>query len=170
MLKRIIIAIMLLSLVFTLGCEEISSLTGSQTQTSSGQNLKIFKAVELGSEWEMKQMSFKVGADDEVLILIKLSTGDKADGYFYLEKGEDIGFSITGKSLLYASAIPVGTGSKGITSDRFSFAATQSEGDTYTLAFRNPADDDDGLRATVSVFLEIIYPVTGSVYVPVDND
>jgi len=169
MLKRIIIAVMLLSLVFTLGCEEISSLTGGQTQTSSGQNLKILKAVELGSEWKMKQMSFKVGADDEVLILIKLSTGDKVDGYFYLEKGEDIDFSITGKSLLYTSAIPVGADSKGITSDRFSFMATQGEGDTYTLTFRNPADDDEQ-QTTASVFLEVIYPVTGSVYVPVDSD
>jgi len=168
MLKRIIIAIMLLSLVFTIGCEEISSLTGGQTQTSSGQNLKILKAVELGSEWEMKQMSFKVGADDEVLILIKLSAGDKVDGYFYLEKGDNIGFSITGKSLLYTSPILV-SADKGITSDRFSFVATQVEGDTYTLTFRNPADDDEP-QTTASVFLEVIYPVTGSVYVPVDSD
>ena len=169
MLKRIIIAIMLLSLVFAIGCEEISSLTGGQTQTSSGQNLKILKAVELGSEWEMKQMNFKVGADEEVLILLKLSAGDKVDGYFYLEKGEATGFSITGKNLLYKSAIPVGADSKGITSDRFSFAATQVEGDTYTLTFRNPTDDD-APQTTVSVFLEVIYPVSGSVYVPVDSD
>lgn len=170
MLKRIIIAITLLSLVFTIGCEEIASLTGGQAQTSSGQNLKIVKGVELGSEWEMKQMSFKVGAGDEVLILIKLSAGDTADGYFYLEKGEDIDFSITGKSLLHASAIPAGAGSEGVTSDRFSFTATPNEGDTYTLTFRNPADNEEGSRATVSVFLEVIYPVTGSIYVPVDSD
>ena len=159
MIKRIIIAIMILSLVSILGCEEISRLTQEQTQKSSSTNLKILKAVELGSEWEMKQMRFDVGAGDEVAILLKLSDGDKVDGYFYLEKGDSLDFRITGKTLIDKSEVQ----------DRFSFVANQDQGDTYTLTFHNTADDDDQ-QATVTVFLEVIYPITGSVYIPVEGE
>jgi len=155
MRKRIIIAIVILSLIPILGCEEISRLTQEPTETSSPTNLKILKAVELGSEWEMKQIIFDVGAGDEVAILLKLSDGDEVDGYFYLEKGEVIDFRITGKTLLFESEVQ----------DRFSFIASQDQGDTYTLAFRNTADDDQ--KEKITVFLEVIYPVGGSVYVPV---
>ena len=157
MRKRIIIAIMILSLISILGCEEISRLTQESTETSSPTNLKILKAVELGSEWEMKQIKFDVGADGEVAILLKLSDGDEVDGYFYLEKGEEIDFRITGKTLLFKSEVQ----------DRFSFIANQDQGDTYTLAFRNTADDP---KEKITVFLEVIYPVGGSVYVPVEGE
>jgi len=163
--KKIIIAVMVLSLTFILGCEELSSLAQGQAQTSSPTKLKILKAEELGSQWEMKQMSFKVGADDELLILLKLSAGDKVDGYFYLEKGDDIDFRITGKTLLYRSVARDGK----VSSDRFSFVVSQAQGDTYTLTFRNTSDEDD-LPATVSVFLEVIYPVSSSVFVPVEGE
>jgi hypothetical protein len=159
MMKKIIIAILILSLVAIPGCEEISRLTQEATPTSSPTNLKILKSEELGSEWEMKQMRFDVDAEDEVAILLKLSNGDKVDGFFYLEKGEDIDFRITGKGLLYQSAVQ----------DRFSFAANQTQGDTYTLTFHNPADDDDQ-PAKVTVFLEVIYPVDGSIYIPVEGE
>ncbi|MFC1916465.1 hypothetical protein ACFLW4_07280 [Chloroflexota bacterium] len=158
MIKRIIIAIMLLPLVSILGCEEITRLTQEPIQMSTPPKLKILKSVELGSEWEMKQISFGIGADDEVAILLKLSEGDKVDGYFYLEKGDSIEFSITGKTLVDKSEVQ----------DRFSFVASQAQGDTYTLTFHNPADDDDQ-PAMVAVFLEVIYPVDGSIYVPVEG-
>ena len=157
MRKRITIAIMILSLIPILGCEEISRLTKEPTETSSPTNLKILKAVELGSEWEMKQITFDVGADGEVAILLKLSDGDEVDGYFYLEKGDSIDFRITGKTLLFKSEAQ----------DRFSFTANQDQGDTYTLAFRNTADDS---KEKITVFLEVIYPVGGSVYVPVEGE
>jgi len=158
MMKRIVIAILILSLVAIPGCEEISRLTQETAQTSSPANLKILKSVALGSEWEMKQMRFDVGAEDEVAILLKLSDGDKVDGFFYLEKGEDIDFRITGKGLLYQSEVQ----------DRFSFVAKQAQGDTYTLTFHNPADDDQPTKVTI--FLEVIYPISGSIYVPVESE
>jgi len=105
----------------------------------------------------MKEIKFDIGAEEEVAILLKLSDGDKVDGYFYLEKGGEIDFRITGKTLLYQSAVQ----------DRFSFTASQSEGDTYTLSFRNPATDDE--QRELTVFLEVIYPVSGSIYVPVEG-
>ena len=150
---------MILSLVSILGCEEISRLTQEPTQESTPSNLKILKAVELGSEWEMKQIRFDVGAEGEVLILLKLSDGDKVDGYFYLEKGDNIDFSITGKTLIFKSEVQ----------DRFSFIASQAQGDTYTLSFHNAADEDDK-QTTVTVFLEVIYPIGGSIYVPVEGE
>ena len=157
MRKRIIIAIMILSLIPILGCEEISRLTQDTTQESTAPNLKILTAVELGSEWEMKRITFDVGANGEVAILLKLSDGDEVDGYFYLEKGEEIDFSITGKTSLLESEVQ----------DRFSFTASQDQGDTYTLAFRNTTDDP---KKKASVVLEVIYPVGGSVYIPVAGE
>ena len=162
MIRKIILAAMVLSLVSSLGCEELSSLTQEGTETS---NLKILKAEELGAQWEMKQMSFKVGADDEVLILLKLSDGDEVDGYFYLEKGDDIDFRITGKTLLYRSPARDGK----VSSDRFSFVASQAQGDTYALPFHNPRGDNY-LKTTITVFLEVIFPVSGSVFVPVEGE
>jgi hypothetical protein len=160
MVKKIILIIMIFSLLAVLGCQEISRLTEGTGQTSSQTNLKILKAVELGSAWQMKQIKFDISAKEEVAILLKLSNGDKVDGYFYMEKGEEIDFRITGKTLLHKSTAP----------DRFSFTASQSEGDTYTLSFRNPAgDDEQDKQKEVSVFLEIIYPVSGSIYVPVEG-
>ncbi|HEY82489.1 MAG TPA: emp24/gp25L/p24 family protein [Dehalococcoidia bacterium] len=159
MRKKIIIAIVLLSLMLaTLGCEELSRLTQETAQKSAPSNLQILKAVELGAKWEMKQLRFDIGAGDEVAILLKLAQGDKVDGYFYLEKGESIDFRITGKSLLFSSEAQ----------DRFSFVAEQTQGDTYTLTFRNTEAGDQ--PAKVTVFLEVIYPVGGSLYVPVEEE
>jgi hypothetical protein len=155
---------LLLSLVSTLGCEEISRLTGEGTQATSSANLKIPKSVQLGSEWVMKQIDFKVGAGDEVMILLKLSADDKVDGYFYLEQGDEVDFNITGKTSIYTSEAP-----GKVSSDRFSFVASEAQGDTYTLVFQNPADDDDR-QSSVTVILEVIYPVSGSVYVPVEGE
>ena len=157
MVKKVILIIMIFSLLAVLGCQEISRLTEGTGQTSSQTNLKILKAVELGSAWQMKQMRFDVGAEDEVAILLKLSDGDKVDGYFYLEKGKNIDFHATGKTLLHQSVAP----------DRFSFTASQAQGDTYTLSFRNPATD--GAQKGLTVFLEVIYPVSGLIYAPVEG-
>ena len=60
MMKKIIIAILILSLVAIPGCEEITRLTEETVQTPSSGKIKILKAVELGSEWEMKQMRFEI--------------------------------------------------------------------------------------------------------------
>lgn len=169
MIKRILIAVMVLSLVSILGCTEISSLTQKRSSTSPVESLKILKAVELSSKWEMKQMRFKIAVGDELLILLKLSDGDKVDGYFYLEKGDNINFHISGETLVYKSEVQNVTARRGISSDRFSVVANQAQGNLYTLAFHNTADNGE-LQTPVTVFLEIIYPISGSVYVPLAGD
>lgn len=159
MLKKVIIAVILLTLLLALsGCEELSDLTQGVTTSSSQANLKIEKSVELGGTWQMKQISFRVGAGQEVAILLKLSDGDKVDGFFYLERGDTVDFRITGKSQLYRSTAD----------NRFSFTASQGQGDTYSLLFRNTAEEDEGQKS-ITVFLEVIYPLKGEIYVPVED-
>ncbi|TET45386.1 MAG: hypothetical protein E3J57_06780, partial [Dehalococcoidia bacterium] len=138
MRKKVIVAIFLLPLLLPLlGCAEISELTQGVSTSSSQANLKIEKSVELGSAWQMKQISFRVGAGEEVAILLKLSDGDKVDGFFYLERGDTCDFRITGKTQLYRSA----------EANRFSFTAGQAQSDTYNLLFRNTADEDEGQKS-----------------------
>jgi hypothetical protein len=165
MKKRIISAIVLLPVVFVLGCAEMPDL--NLTKPSSG-NPEIVRAAQLGSDWEMRQMRVEVEADEEISILLKLADGDRVDGYFYLEKGDDIDFRIAGNSLIYARAQGV-TAAGEVDSDRFAFVASQAQGSTYTLTFHNTAADDSALRK-VAVFLEIIYPAGGSIFIPVESD
>jgi hypothetical protein len=157
MLKKVLVAITLpILLLPLLGCEEISDLTQGVSTSSSQGNLKIVKSVELGSAWQMKQISFRVDAGQEVAILLKLADGDKVDGFFYLEKGDTADFRITGKSQLFRAN----------EANRFSFTASQAQGDTYTLLSRNTAEEDEGQKS-ITVFLEVIYPLKGEIYVPV---
>ena len=162
MIKKVIIFTIVLPLIFVVGCSQVSELTEGITSKSSQENLKIIREAKLGADWQVKQMEIELEADDEVSILMKLSNGDKVDGYFYLEKGEDIDFQITGDSLIYESQVPTEDKSNGITSDRFSFIADKAQGDTYTLTFQNENDDD-----RIKVFLEVIYPVKASLFVPI---
>jgi hypothetical protein len=163
MTRGIIAAIMALSLVFAVGCEEISGLTQGM-DTSSRAGPEIVRSAELGPEWQMKQMNLEVEADGELSILLKLADGDMVDGYFYLEKGDEIAFQITGDSLVYESKGQDGKDPDMVASNRFSFIASQAQGTTYTMTFRNTDE-----ASKVSLFLEVIYPVDGSIFIPVEN-
>lgn len=156
MIKAISMAVIVLSLVFVLGCAEISELI----EPSSSTGPDIVRRAELGEEWQMDQMRVHVGAGDESSVLLKLSGGDEVDGYFYLEKGQGIDFQLIGDSLIYESGVSDTEDSSRITSGRFSFVVEQAQGTTYTLSFHNPTDYDE------VVFLEVIYPTTGTLFFP----
>jgi hypothetical protein len=166
MIKGIITAIVMLSLLFTVGCKQIEELRGG---TSSATTPEVVRTAKLGADWQMSQMKFDVEAGGELSILLELTTGDKVDGYFYLEKGEDVAFDIAGNSLFYEMQ-PQSTGdSDSAISDRFSFTASQEQGLSYALNFHNTADEDD-TQKKITVFLEIIFPADGSIYVPLKSD
>lgn len=165
MIKGIITAAIMLTLVFTLGCQQITELR----EPSSATTPEVLRTAKLGTEWQVNQMKFEIEAGGELSVLLKLSNGDEVDGYFYLEKGKDIAFDIIGNSLIYETKPQIATDSEGVASDRFSFIASQEQGITYALNFHNTADEDDKQKK-ITVFLEVIYPATGSVFVPLKSE
>lgn len=165
MIKSLVAVIMVLSLIFISGCSEIAG----PFQTVPPAAPEIIRKAELGSEWQMNQMRFELGVGNELSILLRLAAGDIVDGYFYLEKGNNIGFQITGDSLIYRSETEGAAVSERVSSDRFTFVAGEAQGTTYTLVFSNTADNGTQ-RMKATVFLEIIYPLTGAVFIPIEAE
>jgi hypothetical protein len=148
MFKKAVIAIIMLALVFSIfGCTS----SGGTTTTKPPASIEYIREAPLASIWQMKQI--QLNFTTEMSITVELAVGDKVDGYFYVVGGGTIGFSISGISQIYAS-------SSGATSDRFSFTASQDQGIDYKLKFTV-------VSGSATVFLELIYPVTGEVLVPI---
>lgn len=157
MIRHLITIVALLTLVLSTGCSAISQATSTSAQAVP----EVVRKAEIGSEWAMNQMQLEIGTGQELPVLLRLGDGDEVDGYFYLEKGDGVEFTISGDSTIYQS--PAG----GAASDRFSFVATRAQGTTYTLSFRNTGGEGDS-KKKATIFLEIIYPVSGSVFIPVE--
>ena len=153
MLKKVIFGALLIILsVGALGCPAAS--------TSLSANVKTVREAEIAPDWAMKQMEITLEA--ETKIVLTLAYGDKVDGYFYLVSGENISFSISGTSLIYESKAS-GTAEKNVSSDRFSFTASQAQGIAYTLKLKPGSDETTG----AIVLIELIYPATGEIFIPI---
>lgn len=159
MLKKAMGILVILSLIGIIGC---SSGPKSTTTTAAPASVKTVREAQIASAWTMKQLEINTKSD--LSLTLKLAAGDKVDGYFYLEKGSNVSFQIAGNSQIYESQ-PVGTKSDIITSDRFSFTASQAQGIAYFLTL-NPGSDTRETNE-VTVFLELIYPATGALSVPI---
>ncbi len=147
MLKKAVIAVLLFALVFSIfGC---TSSNGTTTKTPA--SIEYIREAKLATVWQMKQI--QLDFTNEMSITIELAAGDKVDGYFYVVNGGTISFTISGISQVYESP-------SGITSDRFSFTASQDQGIDYKLKFTVGSGE-------ATVFLELIYPATGQVLVPI---
>ncbi len=170
MIKKTVISAILVAVVLSaMGCAEISELTKDITKPASPASPKLVRGATLESAWVMKQIEIVVGADEEVEILLKLADQDKVDGYLYLEDGNIADFRIKGNSVIYSAMVQGAPEPGGISSARFSFVANQAEGTTYSLIFSNK-DDANTSRTKQTIFLEIIYPSGGSLFIPVETD
>jgi hypothetical protein len=159
MFKRLSLVIIALALAVTAGCS-----SGGQTATTSAQpaNLDVVRQAEISGQWTVMQV--RINLDSEFPVLLKLTPGDTVEGYFFLEKGTDIDFKVTGVSTIYQETSPAGT-SGNITSGRFSFTASPEQGIAYTLTF-TPVVKTEGKKVTPVIFMELIYPKTGELFNP----
>jgi hypothetical protein len=159
-LTVLLVGVLALSLAGTPGCSLVTKTTSASAAT-----IKTIREAKIGSEWSVKQMEITLGK--ELPIVLKLATGDDVEGYFYLEKGDDVDFTISGKSTIYESTASSTTNR--LSSDRFTFSATASQGVAYTLTLSNPTADSDS-PTKLTIFIEIVYPATGSVYIPIETE
>lgn len=158
MIKKLFFIVVMISLIGTAGCSVLSK----KETTTPPASVRPVRESQIASQWMMKQL--EVNLETEIPIMLTLKNGDKAEGYFYVVKGSGIKFKISGNSLIYESK-PQTDKDKEITSDRFSFTASQSQGSGYTLLLST--NNQTGKQKTEStVFLELIYPIDGSIFVP----
>jgi len=161
MIKRIGIILSLLIIITVAGC---SSSSGNVTPIPAA-NINQIRQAQVAKVWTVRQV--EINLESTTSILLKLTTGDSVDGYFYLEKGNDIDFQISGESQIYKSTSAT-AGSANITSDRFSFKASDDQGIAYTLKF-SPVKTTDAKKVNPVIFLELIYPATGEIFTPMDT-
>ena len=169
MMKRIwlvvVMGVVVLPMVLLLGCDELKGLGGNLTQPAAKEP-KVAQSATLESKWAVKQIELEVAADKQIEILLRLTEQDKVDGYFYIEDGAINDFEISGNSLVYSAREQGTLTPEGVSSARFSFVATQSQGNTYTLTFSNRG----AVQKKQTIFLELIYPLDGSLFIPVAAD
>lgn len=155
-MKKLITVLSLIPLLAALGCSTIVS-------GSAPASHEIVKKAVLNSKWQMYQLRVQVVPGSDFAVLLKLAEGDKVDGYFLVEKGNNAEFQIVGNSSIYKSEAKDATAP----SDRFTFTATQAQGNTYILTIRNKADKSSKEPSTIT-FLEVIYPVSGVIFIPLE--
>jgi hypothetical protein len=158
MLKKIALFVLVLVLIAAGGCSLGKKSTTSTTTTAPAAVTSIREAT-IAKVWAMKQLQIDI--TKSLGIILTLKEGDTVDGYFYTLKGDLASFNISGNSQIYASK-STNSETSLVTSDRFSFTASASQGLAYTLNITAPSS----AASKTSVYLELIYPSSGSLYVP----
>ena len=142
--KVLVVAVLLLSLTGIIGCTSDAQAPAS---------VKSIRDAKIGTQWQVKQVEISFKTD--TFVTVELAAGDKVDGYYYILNGDGISFNISGISQIYTSP-------QDATSDRFSFTASQAQGIDYKLKFTTTGTGN----AEATIFLEILYPINGTVLVP----
>jgi hypothetical protein len=155
MVKKIACFVLIAALLSVAGC---SLGTTATTSTTPGAVTSVREAT-ISKVWTAKQLQIELSKS--IGIVLTLQDGAKVDGYFYTLKGDLASFSVAGGSVIYTSK-PSSSETSLINSDRFSFTASAAQGGAYTLTFTAPSS----ATAKTTVFLELIYPSTGTLLVP----
>jgi hypothetical protein len=162
MFKRLCVGLVLIMVLVASGC---SSNKGNVTSTpTQPAGIKEVRQAEIAPSWKMKQL--EINLESSTSILLKLKQGSEVSGYFYLTRGNNIDFRISGESVIYQSQPASVSGN--ITSDRFSFKFSNEQGITYTLELI-PDEKGEGKKIIPNVFLELIYPASGEIFVPMET-
>ncbi len=156
-MRKLFVVLIMIPILVLAGC---TVLNGGSKQPAP----KILRQTQIAGKYSVYQVEVTLKAGAELPLIIQMKDGDKADGYFYVEKGENsIGFTISGISQVYQSDmknIPTGQPA----SDRFSFTATQAQGLSYTLTLKNTSSVNQNTSSTI--FLEVIYAGNAPLYSP----
>ncbi len=120
---------------------------------------EIVRSATLGEDWQMYQLRVTLRPDSVYdLALLELKGTDRVDGYYYTERGSGAALEIrAGATILHQYTVDSTP-----SSNRFGFTASQASGTAYVLKFSNPG------KETTIIFVELIYPKTGSIRGPID--
>jgi hypothetical protein len=159
MFRKILCLLLAISLVSVTGCSLVSK--AQETNTATPASVRTVREAKIGKTLLVKQLEIDLKA--EVSIILELKDGDKVKGFFYLLKGDNVVLNISGLSPIYTFKT-TDSESPRITSDEYAFTASQAQGIFYKLTLSaNPGTKN----SETTIFLEIIYPVTGSLSVPI---
>ena len=158
MRRRLFLLVMSIVSAMILGAGCSSSIGGSTAKPSQ----EILRKSTIGTDWQVYQIRLILPSGSSFPVLLKLADGAKVDGYFYLEKGTNVDFSVNADSPLYRSTV---NESGKVASDRFSFTAARENGSTYILQFSSAANSTE----QQVIFLETIFPVKGTIFVPLES-
>lgn len=158
MLKKIALIVLALAIIGVAGCS-LGAKPSTTTTTTAPAAVTSVREATIAKVWTMKQL--QIDLTKSIGIILTLKDGDTVDGYFYTLKGDLASFNISGNSQIYSSK-STNSETSLVNSDRFSFTASTSQGIAYTLNVTAPSS----AGGKTTVFIELIYPSSGSLYVP----
>lgn len=169
---KIAVALFLvLVMLLAIGCSGNSSSTA--TPTGKCEIVKVTKVKSGDAQWAIYQLHLEIEGGGTFTIDLNLTDGDKVDCWYNTEKpstGGSVDFQVkAGSSVIYTSTA-TGSTAGGNTSDRLSFTASQANGASYRLIFRNSLADKNSKE---TIFTEIIYPAKDSaedsIFIPLET-
>jgi hypothetical protein len=158
MLKKIACLVLALALIAVGGCS-LGAKSSTTTTTTAPAAVTSVREATIAKVWTMKQL--QIDLTKSLGIILTLKDGDTVEGYFYTLKGDLASFNVSGNSQIYASK-STNSETSLVNSDRFSFTASASQGIAYTLNVTAPSS----AGGKTTIFIELIYPSSGSLYVP----